>query len=59
MAARVDPIPKVMETVRFTSIAMSLAASWSVETARMAMPVFVRFTIKSKIPKTINVITGI
>ena len=38
-AASSEPAPKVNEMMRFTSMACRRAASRSVETARMAMPV--------------------
>ena len=38
MAARAEPMAKVMEMVKFTSIPMSWAAPLSSEQARMALP---------------------
>ena len=42
MAARAEPMAKVMEMVRFTSMPMSWAAALSSEQARMALPILVR-----------------
>ncbi len=41
MAARADPIAKVMEMVRFTLMPMSWAAALSSEQARIALPILV------------------
>ena len=38
------PMRKVSEMMRLTSIPMRLAAAWSSATARIAVPIFVRFT---------------
>ena len=42
MAASAEPMAKVMEMVKFTSTPISCAAPLSSETARMALPIFVR-----------------
>ena len=42
MAARAEPMAKVMEMVRSTSMPMSWAAALSSEQARMALPILVR-----------------
>jgi len=42
MAARAEPMAKVMEMVRLTSMPMSWAAALSSEQARMALPILVR-----------------
>ena len=41
MAARAEPMAKVMEMVAFTSMPMSWAAALSSEQARMALPILV------------------
>ena len=38
------PMRKVSEMMRLTLIPIRLAAAWSSATARMAVPIFVRFT---------------
>ena len=38
------PIRKVSEMIRLTLMPIRLAAAWSSATARMAVPIFVRFT---------------
>ena len=40
------PIRNVSEMIRLTSMPMRLAAAWSSATARMAVPTFVRLTIR-------------
>ena len=42
MAARAEPMAKVMEMVALTSMPMSWAAALSSDTARMALPILVR-----------------
>ena len=58
-AAKSEPRPKVNEMILFTSTPMSRAVSISVETARMAIPVFVPLTIQSRRISSAAVTMGI
>ena len=53
-AARPEPMAKVAAMVRLILMPMSLDVSKSLETARMAMPIFVLLTIYSSAPTRIT-----
>lgn len=58
MAARAEPMQKVKDMTRSTSMPMSLAVSTSLEQARMDMPVMVLFTRYTSAIKRTAVTTG-
>jgi len=58
-AASREPMPKVTDTTLLTSTAIKRAASMSVETARIAMPILVLLTIQRRTIRSAKVKRGI